>query len=55
VEVHGQLLTPAALHLEKEHMLSIRKEAGWAPRVGMDTIKKRRFALVRNLLLSYLV
>jgi len=54
VEVHGQLLTPAALHLEKEHMLSIRKEAGWAPRVGMDTIKKK-FAPARNLLLRYLV
>jgi len=45
VEAHGQLLTPAALHLEKEHMLSIRKEAGWAPRVGMDIIKRKGLPL----------
>jgi hypothetical protein len=37
----------------KSSCYPLEKEAGWAPRVGMDNIKKK-FDPARNLLFSYL-
>jgi hypothetical protein len=41
MEVSSQLHAPAALHPRKKPPVPIGQEAGWAPSVGPDAVKKR--------------